>query len=205
MSSLVSTKGVSSTNTRAVEKLALRRCAVQQWNPTRNILTASDGRRTSKRLSDSLSKLFVISLLCTCDSPCAYFPNYQIGVDPHLTTGQVEKSPECIQRRQAVFTGSSWCSGSFQHQAFLPWAYGRGQQVLRQNSFTEKMHLLGWSRPGYFESKEDEIALHHCVARYHAYVQNGEEIAFQFADTLNKVPRSHSLRANLVLCTNPGH
>ncbi|KAF9643717.1 hypothetical protein BDM02DRAFT_3191302 [Thelephora ganbajun] len=42
--------------------------------------------------------------------------------------------------------------------------------VLRQNAFTEKMHQLGWSQPGFFESKEDEIALHHCVARYHAFL-----------------------------------
>jgi hypothetical protein len=57
-------------------------------------------------------------------------------------------------------------------------AYSHVGQVLRQNAFTEKMHQLGWSQPGFFESKEDEIALHHCVARYHAYVWNGEVNGF---------------------------
>ena len=53
----------------------------------------------------------------------------------------------------------------------------RVEQVLRQNAFTEKMHQLGWSQPGFFDGKEDEIALHHCVARYHAYVKNmGEKV-----------------------------
>ena len=67
------------------------------------------------------------------------------------------------------------------------------------------MYQLGWSQPGYFESKEDEIALHHCIARYHAYVGNGEEMAFHSVDTPSKVPRSHSLRASLFLRTHPGH
>jgi len=53
---------------------------------------------------------------------------------------------------------------------FFHGAHGRAEQVLRQDAFTEKMHQLGWSQPGFFDSKEDEIALHHCVARYHAYV-----------------------------------
>jgi len=51
--------------------------------------------------------------------------------------------------------------------------HGRAAQVLRQDSFTEKMHQLGWSQPGFFDSKEDEVALHHCVSRYHAYVHSG--------------------------------
>ena len=44
------------------------------------------------------------------------------------------------------------------------------QQVLRQGSFVEKMYDLGWTRPGYFDGQEDELALHHALARYHAYV-----------------------------------
>lgn len=57
-------------------------------------------------------------------------------------------------------------------KCFSPEAHGHNEQVLRQNAFTEKMHQLGWSQPGFFDSKEDEIALHHCVSRYHGYVRN---------------------------------
>lgn len=55
---------------------------------------------------------------------------------------------------------------------FSSGTHGRAEQVLRQGAFTEKMHQLGWSQPGFFDSKEDEVALHHCVSRYHAYVQD---------------------------------
>ena len=30
------------------------------------------------------------------------------------------------------------------------------------------MHDLGWSRVGFFDNSEDEVALKHCIARYHA-------------------------------------
>jgi len=40
--------------------------------------------------------------------------------------------------------------------------------VERQGTFTDKMYDLGWSRPGFFDSNEDKVALKHCVARYHA-------------------------------------
>lgn len=43
-------------------------------------------------------------------------------------------------------------------------------QVLRQGSFVQKMHGLRWTVPSYFNSKEDEVVLQHCTARYHAYV-----------------------------------
>ena len=32
----------------------------------------------------------------------------------------------------------------------------------------DKMHDLGWSRPGYFDDSEDEVALMYCTARYYA-------------------------------------
>lgn len=43
------------------------------------------------------------------------------------------------------------------------------KQVLRQGSFVQKMHGLHWTEPDYFDSREDEIALQHAIARYHAY------------------------------------
>ncbi|KII94204.1 hypothetical protein PLICRDRAFT_419726 [Plicaturopsis crispa FD-325 SS-3] len=42
--------------------------------------------------------------------------------------------------------------------------------VLRQGSFVKKMHDLGWTEPGFFNSREDSVALEHCVARYHAFL-----------------------------------
>ena len=41
--------------------------------------------------------------------------------------------------------------------------------VLRQESFVRKMYDLGWTRPRFFDARIDELALHHAVARYHAY------------------------------------
>ncbi|KAG7447815.1 uncharacterized protein BT62DRAFT_823263, partial [Guyanagaster necrorhizus] len=42
--------------------------------------------------------------------------------------------------------------------------------VLRQGSFVNKMHKLGWTNPDFFSSSEDEAALKHCIARYHAFL-----------------------------------
>ncbi|KAK0207148.1 hypothetical protein DFS33DRAFT_1423132 [Desarmillaria ectypa] len=42
--------------------------------------------------------------------------------------------------------------------------------VLRQGSFVDKMHKLGWTEPDFFSSSEDEVALEHCTARYHAFL-----------------------------------
>ncbi|KAF9463652.1 hypothetical protein BDZ94DRAFT_1192440, partial [Collybia nuda] len=42
--------------------------------------------------------------------------------------------------------------------------------VLRQGSFVKKMHDLLWTRPDFFQSREDEVALQHAVARYHAFL-----------------------------------
>jgi len=42
--------------------------------------------------------------------------------------------------------------------------------VLRQGSFIRKIHNLGWSSPGYFEKREDAVALHYAVVRYHAFL-----------------------------------
>ncbi|KIM61444.1 hypothetical protein SCLCIDRAFT_16109 [Scleroderma citrinum Foug A] len=42
--------------------------------------------------------------------------------------------------------------------------------VLRQASFVQKMHDLGWTNPGFFDSEEDAIVLKHCITRYHAFL-----------------------------------
>ncbi|KAG6329438.1 hypothetical protein ID866_9651 [Astraeus odoratus] len=42
--------------------------------------------------------------------------------------------------------------------------------VLRQSSFVQKMHDLGWTQPDFFDSEEDVVVLQHCIARYQACV-----------------------------------
>ncbi|KAJ7184501.1 hypothetical protein C8R46DRAFT_883048 [Mycena filopes] len=42
--------------------------------------------------------------------------------------------------------------------------------VLRQGSFVTKMYDLQWTQPGFFDSAEDEVALQHSIARYHAFL-----------------------------------
>lgn len=76
-------------------------------------------------------------------------------------------------------------------------AHRRAEQVLRQDAFTEKMYQLGWSQPGFFDSKEDEIALHHCVSRYHAYVRTWGKLCLisltrktRFLDLIASAPTS---------------
>lgn len=41
--------------------------------------------------------------------------------------------------------------------------------ILRQGSFVTKMHELQWTRPGFFDNREDEAVLRHCIARYMGY------------------------------------
>ncbi|GBE89583.1 hypothetical protein SCP_1602460 [Sparassis crispa] len=42
--------------------------------------------------------------------------------------------------------------------------------VVRQGAFIDKMHEFGWTKPGYFDSGEDELVLVHATARYHAFL-----------------------------------
>ncbi|KAF8885821.1 hypothetical protein BD779DRAFT_1646525, partial [Infundibulicybe gibba] len=42
--------------------------------------------------------------------------------------------------------------------------------VLRQGSFIIKMYDLGWTKPQFFDHEEDEVALQHSIARYHAFL-----------------------------------
>ena len=42
--------------------------------------------------------------------------------------------------------------------------------VIRQCSFVDKMHHFGWTEPGYFDDKDDELVLVHAIARYHGCV-----------------------------------
>ncbi|KAH9930344.1 uncharacterized protein B0H18DRAFT_905631 [Fomitopsis serialis] len=42
--------------------------------------------------------------------------------------------------------------------------------VIRQGSFTDKMHVFGWTSPGYFDKPIDEVVLVHAITRYHAFL-----------------------------------
>ncbi|PPQ83878.1 hypothetical protein CVT24_006423, partial [Panaeolus cyanescens] len=42
--------------------------------------------------------------------------------------------------------------------------------VLRQSSFIQKMYDLGWTRQGFFDGFDNEIVLHHAIARYHGFL-----------------------------------
>ncbi|KAF7304496.1 hypothetical protein HMN09_00852000 [Mycena chlorophos] len=42
--------------------------------------------------------------------------------------------------------------------------------VLRQAGFVRKMYELDWTKPGAFDNLEDEVALWHVIARYHAFL-----------------------------------
>jgi hypothetical protein len=44
-----------------------------------------------------------------------------------------------------------------------------------------KMHALRWTEPDYFETREDEIALQHAIARYHAFVLEYVSFSLTFA------------------------
>ncbi|KAG2070670.1 hypothetical protein BDR04DRAFT_591757 [Suillus decipiens] len=58
--------------------------------------------------------------------------------------------------------------------------------VLRQASFVKKMVNLGWTEPGYFANEVDIVALQHCIARYHAFLNiMAESPASFFVPTLD--------------------
>ncbi|KAJ7063619.1 hypothetical protein C8F01DRAFT_1133725 [Mycena amicta] len=42
--------------------------------------------------------------------------------------------------------------------------------VLRQGSFVTKMFDLKWTQAGFFDDAQDEVALQHAIARYHAFL-----------------------------------
>jgi len=104
---------------------------------------------------------------------CVYFPLYQTEADVEaldLLLVRLRKVLSAYNDGRPFSLDLVGAVGLSNTKNFSCEAYGHTEQVLRQNAFTEKMHELGWSQPGFFESKEDEISLHHCVARYHAYV-----------------------------------
>ena len=69
--------------------------------------------------------------------------------------------------------------------------------VIRQGSFVQKMYDLGWTKAGYFDSVDDELALQHALARYHAYEslvwlqsKSLTDLLHSFLDLLASTPAS---------------
>ncbi|TFY63748.1 hypothetical protein EVJ58_g3067 [Rhodofomes roseus] len=58
--------------------------------------------------------------------------------------------------------------------------------VIRQCTFTNKMHAFGWTAPGYFDTPGDEVVLIHAITRYHAFLDfmTGSPASF-FVPTLD--------------------
>ncbi|KAJ7700855.1 hypothetical protein B0H17DRAFT_925014 [Mycena rosella] len=74
--------------------------------------------------------------------------------------------------------------------------------VLRQGSFVTKMHDLQWTQSGFFDSAEDEVALQHAIARYHAFLDlMSSSPASFFVPTLDidLAWHTHQLMANQYL------
>ncbi|KAF9461936.1 hypothetical protein BDZ94DRAFT_769324 [Collybia nuda] len=51
-----------------------------------------------------------------------------------------------------------------------PYSIDLSGAVLRQAVFVAKMRDLQWTEPTFFESQDDQVALQHAVARYHAFL-----------------------------------
>lgn len=61
--------------------------------------------------------------------------------------------------------------GNLFGDSFTP-KFSNVPKVLRQGSFVAKMHNLRWTEPRFFDNREDEVALQHAIARYHAFVHS---------------------------------
>ncbi|KZT69341.1 hypothetical protein DAEQUDRAFT_726929 [Daedalea quercina L-15889] len=74
--------------------------------------------------------------------------------------------------------------------------------VLRQGNFIDAMDNLGWTRPGYFDDRENEVLLTHALARYHAFLDllssaSGPHYVPTF--DIDLVWHTHQLKGNLYL------
>lgn len=49
-----------------------------------------------------------------------------------------------------------------------PFSLDLAAAVIRQGSFIDRMHAIGWTDASAFDSEEDEVVLVNCIARYHA-------------------------------------
>lgn len=44
------------------------------------------------------------------------------------------------------------------------------RQAMRQSTFTDKVHMLGWLDSEFFENPESALVLQHCIVRYYGLV-----------------------------------
>ena len=114
----------------------------------------------------------MINSLFTCGYLCGYPPYGSESTLTLLPLIRLRKILSAYNDGRPFSLDLVGAVGLYDTKRFSRGTHDRAEQVLRQGAFTEKMHQLGWSQPGFFDSKEDEVALHHCVSRYHAYVQD---------------------------------
>lgn len=67
----------------------------------------------------------------------------------------------------------------------------------------EKMHKFGWTKPGCFDSSEDEAALQHAIARYHGCVLVLHVIVWVLMG--KQIYRPHGLLTCELVCPDFGH
>ena len=79
-----------------------------------------------------------------------------------ILRGQVTANHTCTSRAQRVLLAYT------DDRVFSVDLVGA---VIRQCAFVDKMYNFGWTEPGYFDHKDDELVLVHSIARYHAYVK----------------------------------
>ncbi|KAJ7891315.1 hypothetical protein B0H14DRAFT_2560884 [Mycena olivaceomarginata] len=65
--------------------------------------------------------------------------------------------------------------------------------ILRQGSFVTKMYDLQWTKPGFFDSAEDEVALQHSYGKqlFPQYSKDTIQFVGRFVDHDDKVEESH--------------
>jgi hypothetical protein len=84
----------------------------------------------------------------------------------HSVCLQNQQDYERLRRRQDFF-GGTHCGCELFFLVIDP-PISLSYQVLRQGSFVTKMYGLQWTKTGFFDNVEDEVALQHANMRYHA-------------------------------------
>ena len=49
-----------------------------------------------------------------------------------------------------------------------PFSFDLVDAVIRQCTFIDEMHNLGWLKPEFFNDEDNDLVLLHCLGRYHA-------------------------------------
>ncbi|GAA5823935.1 hypothetical protein JCM11251_003351 [Rhodosporidiobolus azoricus] len=107
-----------------------------------------------------------ISDLSACDHP--YESRRALFVrDKILNTAVVKVATSPLELLMPLATSQSARNIMSRYTRGERFSLDLAMAVLRQGSFIDKMHSLGWLEPGRFD--EDDTLLKRCVARYHAF------------------------------------